>query len=390
MGEKKLPKGVTVRKEEGREPKIRLSFTYKGIHCRETLDLAPTPPNLKYAERLLGEIKNGIERGTFRYADQFPKSSKLKIFGSATSQETLGDFIDRVIEQAKNQKASPHTIRSFGYRKDSLGKIIEMPASAIDLQVLKQWVISQRGSALATIQVKMALIRQALDEAMVDGLIQTNPARALVMSRYVVKNKDEEDDSSGLPDPFTMEEKAAILDACTLEEYRNLFTFAFETGMRTGELMALRWNQIDWIGGKVHVTKSMAIGVEKSPKTRAGVRQIDLSPEARAALISQRKYSEMVSPFVFLDPMHNKQWVSATMIRQKAWIPTLKRARVRYRKPYNTRHTFATMHISRNANIWWLAKQMGHRNPTMLFEHYGTYLEGYDDAKNSGQNLVQR
>jgi integrase len=73
------------------------------------------------------------------------------------------------------------------------------------------------------------------------------------------------------------------------------------------------------------------------------------------------------------------RWETADQLRKTAWVPALKKAGVRYRKAYNTRHTFATRHISKKANIWWLARQMGHRSPMMLFRHYGGFLKEYDD-----------
>ena len=70
---------------------------------------------------------------------------------------------------------------------------------------------------------------------------------------------------------------------------------------------------------------------------------------------------------VFEDPKTNKPWASADAIRKKAWVPTLRKAGVRYRNPYQTRHTFATKHISQGVNLFWLAAQMGHKGPEMLF-----------------------
>ena len=69
---------------------INITFTFKGVRCREPLSSLPvTSANLKYAERLLSEILGKIERGTFNYADYFPASSKLKIFGNASSSATV-------------------------------------------------------------------------------------------------------------------------------------------------------------------------------------------------------------------------------------------------------------------------------------------------------------
>lgn len=391
MGEKKLPKGITVREEDGREPKIRLSFTYKGIHCRETLDLAPSAANLKYAERLLGEIKNGIERGTFRYADHFPKSTKLKIFGEATSGDTLGAVIDRLISHATSRRASPNTIKSMQDRRKALGKLCDLETATITQAIIKQWILAQEkeNSAYRTIQNKLGLIKQALDEAVIEGILVNNPARLVEVRKYVAIRKETDDDQDGLPDPFDIIERKAILDACIVEEHRNLFGFAFETGMRTGELIAVKWQDVDWIHSQIHIRRSMALGEEKSPKTAAGNRKIDLSPEALQYLTAQRKYTELAGGHIFQDPGTGKTWKDAPTIRKKAWMPAIKRARVRYRKPYNTRHTFATMHITRGSNIWWLAKQLGHRSPSTLFAHYGDYLKGYENDQNSGQNLVQ-
>ena len=78
---------------------------------------------------------------------------------------------------------------------------------------------------------------------------------------------------------------------------------------------------------------------------------------------------------IFEDPKTEKPWAGADAIRKKAWVPTLRKAGIRYRNPYQTRHTFATRHISRGANLFWLASQMGHKGPEMLFRHYGRYLK---------------
>ncbi|GAA6599980.1 hypothetical protein BME65_11085 [Klebsiella pneumoniae] len=43
-------------------------------------------------------------------------------------------------------------------------------------------------------------------------------------------------------------------------------------------------------------------------------------------------------------------------------------------------HTFATRHISRGANLFWLASHMGHKGPELLFRHYGRYLKEYDNS----------
>lgn len=105
---------------------------------------------------------------------------------------------------------------------------------------------------------------------------------------------------------------------------------------------------------------------------------MELNSEALAALQAQKQYTFMKSEFIFSDPKTGEPWTNADAIRKKAWVPTLKKAGVRYRNPYQTRHTFATRHISQGVNLFWLAGQMGHKGPEMLFRNYGKYLAEYD------------
>lgn len=72
----------------------------------------------------------------------------------------------------------------------------------------------------------------------------------------------------------------------------------------------------------------------------------------------------------------------------KELVPTLRKAGIRYRNPYQTRHTFATRLISRGVNLFWLAAQMGHKGPEMLFRHYGRYLKEYAGNTERKPNLV--
>ena len=82
---------------------------------------------------------------------------------------------------------------------------------------------------------------------------------------------------------------------------------------------------------------------------------IELDDVAIDALQDQLNFTRK-SDFVFSDPKTKKPWASADAIRKKAWIPTITQAGIRYRNPYQTRHTFATMHISQGKNLF-LARQ---------------------------------
>ncbi|MGV7013850.1 Arm DNA-binding domain-containing protein [Klebsiella pneumoniae] len=372
----KLPRGVTIRKHSNEET-INITFTYKGVKCREPLsNLEVSSKNIKYAERTLGEIHNKIERGTFVYAEYFPRSTRLKIFGNAASGKTVKMYLDEYLVICETRKLSPSTIGGYKKCRSALSSLHVFPASELTPAALKAWIQDQK-TTLKTIRNQLSFLRSALDEAVTDGILQINPVSLVTASRY--QSDKSEAESNYVVDPLSPAEVDALLSAAGNKQWENLFRFAIQTGLRSSELCALRWRDIDFIGKTAHIQNASVVGVIKGTKTKAGTRKVELTEEALVALNSQKLFTFMKDETIFEDPKSNKAWASADAIRKKAWVPTLRKAGIRYRNPYQTRHTFATKHISQGANLFWLAGQMGHKGPEMLFRHYGRYLSDYDN-----------
>lgn len=372
----KLPRGVTIRKHSSGET-INITFTYKGVKCREPLsNLEVNNKNLKYAERMLGEIHNKIERGTFIYAEYFPRSVRLKIFGNAATGKTVKMYLDEYLKICETRNLSPSTIGGYKKCRSALSELHIFPASELTPAALKTWIQNQK-TTLKTIRNQLSFLRSSLDEAVTDGVLQINPVSQVTASRYQSKKSDEE--STYIVDPLSPAEVSALLKSAGNKQWENLFRFALQTGLRSSELCALRWRDIDFVEKTAHVQSASVSGVTKGTKTKAGTRKVELTDEAMIALNEQKPYSFMKNGCVFEDPKTNKPWASADAIRKKAWVPTLRKAGIRYRNPYQTRHTFATRMISCGVNLFWLAAQMGHKGPEMLFRHYGRYLKDYDN-----------
>lgn len=379
MGEKKsadLPRGITIRTHRSGQT-INITFTYKGVKCREPLsNLDVNSRNIKYAERLLGEIHNKMERGTFNYANQFPKSVRLKLFGNKKNATPIKKYLDEYLEICASRQLSPSTLTGYKKCRGSLLDLHNVNVADLTPGMIKNWV-QQQNTALKTVRNRLSFLRSALDEAVTDGILTTNPVSLISASRY--QNNSDRKANEYFVDPLRPDEVEMMLSSTTNAQWENLFRFALHTGMRSSELCALRWDSLDLVNNTVGVFTACVEGIVKNPKTKAGRRKIELNTQALLALTKQKPFTSTKSEFVFHDPKTNKPWAGADAIRKKAWIPTLKRAGIRYRNPYQTRHTFATMHISQGANLFWLASQMGHKGPEMLFRHYGAYLKEYSE-----------
>lgn len=381
MGQKKqneinIPRGIMIRRHKAGST-INISFTYKGLRCREPLsNLEINSKNIKYAERLLGEIHNKIEKGIFSYVEYFPKSARLSILGIKRTERHIKEYLIEYLTICETKGLSPSTI--VGYKKCSsaLSDLHEISVTELTPAILKNWIQNQTTS-LKTIRNQLSFLRSAIDEAITDGLIKINPVNLVTASRYQ-SYKNSKLDKEYIVDPLSPNEIETLLSSTKNEQWKNLFQFAINTGLRSSELCAVKWSDIDFVNKIAHISAASVVGIIKGTKTKSGNRKVDLNEHAINALLSQKRFTFMKSAEIFEDPKTSKPWAGADAIRKKAWIPTLKKAGIRYRNPYQTRHTFATMHISRGANLFWLASQMGHKGPEMLFRHYGSYLSEYD------------
>lgn len=153
------------------------------------------------------------------------------------------------------------------------------------------------------------------------------------------------------------------------------FQFWFNTGLRPGELQALEWRHINLENATARIELNQVAGVIKGHKTAAGLRVVDLSADAVAALITQQPISTKRGPRVFLNPRTLAPWSTDAQIRKTAWLPIMARAGIKYQNPYQIRHTYASTLLTAGANPWYVASQLGHEDVEMVFRTYGKFIK---------------
>lgn len=378
----KTASGVIVRKWPSGKTTLRISFYYRGVRCFEPLKLEATAANIKYADRLRGEILNAIERGTFSYPDYFPNSKRAHIFGHVQSKITIGELLREFLEEAKSTKEAS-TYR--GYKRVCDGHLLPMfdkvEVQALQPAMLRKWI---RGLNCTTKTVANILtpLRAVIEQALVDQYIKENPLNSIIVDKLLNKETKKSDYK---PDPFSVDEINAILNKSE-GQVRLLFQFAFFTGLRVSELIGLRWEDVDWQNQIIHVEETIVYKESKGPKTEAGIRDVLLLPPALEALEQQKQYTFSQKGRVFNNPQTNKPWETSQQIRRTQWMHILKRAGIRYRNTYQTRHTYASMMLSQGENIMWVSKQLGHVDVEMVIKTYGRWIP--DSSSQSGYRPV--
>lgn len=351
---------------------IRITFYLDGEQQHKTLSLngkpmAPTVANIKYAERLAAEIKEKIRLGTFSMSEYFPASGDTKTGDTVATQLDVWLESQRIESSTKAGYASAIKFwksAEYNDRGSLLGdcNLKNLKHSNILTVIAKRPDLSGK-----TINNYVSVLREALQLAFKDKLISDNPVTGVPRAKHQKEP----------PDPFSREESDEIVAHIANRhpgQVANFVEFWFWTGMRTSEIFGLQWANVDLKGGTVQVAEAVVRGQRKDTKTKTS-RTVKLNSRALAALKAQRRLTQVKGQAVFQDPRYDSAWSDERAFRRSYWTPTLKVLGIRYRRPYNMRHSYATAMLMAGMNHSWCAKQLGH-SIEMFQRTYSKWIDG--------------
>ncbi|MGF6764012.1 integrase [Paraburkholderia sp. GAS33] len=367
-----------------------ISFTYRGVRCRERYKAKPSKANTRKLIQWRAGLLDDIEKGVFDYAAAFPNSKNLARFADQPGDIlTVEKYFDTWLTRKKVEVKASTYVGYYGIvNRLVIPKFGKVALSDLKRAAIRDWLATIDSASKRPVTNKrlsniQSCIRSALADALDDEIIDANPLAGYTYSRIERPVEGQPDDDV---DPFTPDEQAAILTKMRPTE-RALVQVFLWTGLRTSEATALNWSDIDFIGGFIRVRRAItreAKGVAELPKTTAGRRDVKMLDPARTALLEQKALTfmaELDGP-VFVNPTTRQRYSGSTQI-WRVWQTALKHAGVRYRRPYQTRHTYASMMLSAGEHPMWVAKQMGHADWTMIARVYGRWMPSADTSAGS-------
>jgi integrase len=205
-----------------------------------------------------------------------------------------------------------------------------------------------------------AILKPAFEKALLNEYINDTPFKVKkprIKSTYQVN-------------PFTLDEIDLILKN---EDswFRNFIAISFYSGLRTGEILALSWKDIDFDNFTIDVNKNQTNGFLQTPKTKSSVRIIDMLPQAEMYLKKQRMLTGL-KELVFYSNENNILKGASSLSWN--WTKILKNSKVEYRNIYQLRHSFASNMLSNNESLNWVSQMLGHKNPSITQEKYFKYI----------------
>lgn len=374
---------IRARKESG---KLFIDFRFQGNRFREQTLLDDNVGNKKQLEAFVNRMEAKILLGEFEYSKFFPNSPNIKKFISAnearsgTSFETKNlsridspafDVFTRQWQQEKQVEWRASHARNVESVLDSslISFFGTRPISDItkaDILKFRTQLAAKPGRgdnalvAAKTVNTHMTLLKGILEEAS-DRFSFENPYKNIKSLRLKKSHVV----------PFSLVEVNQIIDKVRAD-YRNYYILRFYSGMRTGEIDGLKWEYVDFERRTITVRETLVAGEVEYTKTDGSQRDIPMLGPVYEALKDQQAATSKINPYVFCNtegkPLdHNN-------VTKRVWYPLLSHLGLTKRRPYQTRHTSATLLLASGENPEWVARFLGHSSTEMLFKVYSRYI----------------
>lgn len=233
-----------------------------------------------------------------------------------------------------------------------------------DLQDLADRLLAE-GCSASTIRNTFLPLRAIFGRAVDRGKLAVNPTARLRLPAV-----------RGGRDRIAAPDEATRLLTALEPRDRALWATAFYAGLRRGELQALRWEDVDLAGGKIHVRRSWDVKAGPiEPKSRAGVRTVFI-PAVLRDYLDEHRLRSPGDGLVYgrtADTPFDPPTISGRAAT--AW----KRAKCEPITLHECRHTFASMCIAAGVNAKALSTYMGHSSITVTLDRYGHLMPGNEE-----------
>ena len=362
-----------------------LDFRYRGKRCREQTLLPDTPSNRARLKRLADKIQRSIAQGTFSYGDYFPDSPRCIEFaeaqqpsqgsdaapaaGEATTYPSFSEFCEIWFAESEPRWRSryraavrdtldKHVLPTFGHL--TLDRI-----TRAELLGFRANLAKRPGRLAATIGParinKLMRITKAIVDEGCDRYGLTSPARGIKSLKQ------------GRPQvqPFTLQEVNSLI-ATVRDDYRPYLTVRLLSGLRTGEVNGLQWSDVDWEANTIHVQRAVGRESDGKTKTDASNRFIPMVPQVREAVLAQKQQSASGALWIFQSPRGCP--IDEVNFTNRVWYPLLRHLGLERRRPYQMRHTAATLMLAAGESPEWIARILGHTTTEMLFRTYSWFV----------------
>ena len=300
---------------------------------------------------------------------------------------TLQEYISFWQETYDKSQSRPTTYAAHNYvfKNHIIPGLGDIPLSELTSEMVEDFLEERRrfgnhrpgssGLGEETMRHIHRLLQQCLDQAIRDGLLTENPAKAFRYRKSTTVK-------ANIMTPLEMED---YLDAAEWLGYLPMFMLALTAGLRQGELIALKWSDLDIESRTLTIAENRAVVRRELVEYGDQTRTITLTTEVVDLLIMEHS-KHPSSPLMFTHPATLKPY-SPQMVR-RMHNEIIKEAGIDHIRYVDLRHTCAILALKNGMDTKELAQMLGHYRPTITRQNYEPYLQHKAQKDEDMQNEV--
>ena len=286
---------------------------------------------------------------------------------------TLQEYISFWQETYDKHQSRPTTYAAHNYvfKNHILPGLGDIPLSELTSEMVGEFLEGRRrfgnhrpgssGLGEETMRHIHRLLQQCLDQAIRDGLLTENPAKAFHYRKSMTVK-------ANIMTPLEMED---YLDAAERLGYLPMFMLALTAGLRQGELIALKWSDLDIENRTLTIAENRAVVRRELVEYGDQTRTIALTPEVIDLLIMEHA-KHPNSPLMFMHPATQRTY-SPQMVR-RMHNEIIKEAGLDHIRFTDLRHTCAVLSLRNGVETKELTRMLGHYRPSITRQNYEPYL----------------
>lgn len=316
----------------------------------------PKGATKKQAEEELDTYKELVRKGTYISVKKVPLVSEV-------AQEWI---------EFKRPKVRETTWEVYeGHIRNHFGDLNGLKVNRITVAMVEKFITERQaqGMNIGTLWKILVTLGQILSYAVRHKYLDHNPLKEAERPRG--QGKEKQDESIRVLTPAQLNGFLGQLDT---QKYRTLFMLAVFTGARQGELLGLKWSDIDWEAKQVYIQRTFNKGRFFVPKTKGSWRRIDLAP----VMVRELKKWRLACPTNDLDlvfPNEAGEPMNYSNMVQRHFLPALKAADLPRIRFHDLRHTNASLCLENGENIKYIQTQLGHASPTITLNIYAHLMK---------------
>jgi integrase len=300
--------------------------------------------------------------------------------------QTVGEYLARWLKDSVRDTVRQGTFERYEqiirlHISPSLGSLKLKALSPVHIQRFYREKLDS-GLSPATVQKIHAVLHKALDQAVGWSLVPRNATETVTAPRPAPNEIQ----------PLDSEQVKTLLEAAHGERFEALYVLAIHTGLRQGELLGLKWKDVDLESSLIRVRRTLTRNrgrlLLSEPKTKRSRRTVRLTEQAvhtlREHLAHQIEYMERLGDLYedcgLVFATEKGTLVNPSNLRKRSFAPLLSKAQLPSIRFHDLRHTCATLLLARNVNPKIVSEMLGHATIAITLDTYSHVLPNMQDS----------